>query len=523
MPVDSGLNFVPFSSNDVFKRLSKLKSKSAAGPDGLPPVFLKHIAAEIASPLAFIFEQFFSGAFVPPVWKEAYIRPIFKGGSACDPANYRPISLTCVCSKIMESIINEHMLSYLLSHDLITKHQHGFLAKRSTCTQLLECFQDWVVGLSNKRAVDVVYIDFSRAFDSVVYSKLFIKLESYGFNHELLAWIKSFLVDRCQRVVIDGYFSDFCRVCSGVPQGTVLAPLFFLLFIIDIVDLLGPNSVCKLFADDVKLYSNFNLSNTYNSDNNPLVLTLSNLETWSRVWQMRVNISKCSVLHLGLHNPLFQYTFNDKPLPTSTSVKDLGITYNHKLQFDVYILKIVSRAFQMVNLIFRSFVSRNIQILVRAFTTYVRPILEYCTPIWSPYLLKDINKIESVQRYFTRRLFPDKHYSYAERLVLTNLDTLESRRIKSDVIMCFKIINNLVDIDPTNFFNFNSNPHNTRGHPLKLIKQIYTSNSLANSFVNRCVNCWNALPSSIVLSPTLSQFKTLINKFDFSPFCVGER
>ena len=233
---------------------------------------------------------------------------------------------------------------------------------------------------------------------------------------------------------------------------------------------------------------------------------LSNLETWSRVWQMRVNISKCSVLHLGLHNPLFQYTFNDKPLPTSNSVKDLGLTYNHKLQFDVYILKFVSRAFQMVNLIFRSFVSRNIQILVRAFTTYGRPILEYCTPIWSHYLLKDINKIESVQRYFTRRLFPDKHYSYAERLVLTNLDTLKSRRIKSDVIMCFKIINNLVDIDPSNFFNFNLNPHNTRGHSLKLIKQIYTSNSLANNFVNRCVNCWNALPSSIVLSPTLSQF-----------------
>ena len=195
VPADSGLNFVPFSSNDVFKKLSKLKSKSAAGPDGLPPVFLKHIAAEIASPLAFIFEQFFSGAFVPPIWKEAYIRPIFKGGSACDPANYRPISLTCVCSKIMESIISEHMLSFLLAHDLITKHQHGFLVKRSTCTQLLECFQDWVVSLNNKQSVDVVYIDFSRAFDSVVYSKLFIKLESYGFRYDLFAWLRSFLVD----------------------------------------------------------------------------------------------------------------------------------------------------------------------------------------------------------------------------------------------------------------------------------------------------------------------------------------
>ena len=133
-----------------------------------------------------------------------------------------------------------------------------------------------------------------------------------------------------------------------------------------------------------------------------------------------INISKCSVLHLGSHNPLSQYTFNDSPLLTSNSVKDLGITYNHKLQFDVYIQKIVSRALQMVNLIFRSFVSRDVRIVVRAFSTYVRPILEYFTPIWSPYLLKDINKIEGVQRYFTRRLFPEKQYSYAERLVLIN-------------------------------------------------------------------------------------------------------
>ena len=162
----------------------------------------------------------------------------------------------------------------------------------------------------------------------------------------------------------------------------------------------------------------------------------------------------------------------------------------------------------MVNLIFRPFVSSDVHILVRAFSTYVRPILEYCTPIWSPNLLRDINKIEGVQRYFTRRLFPDKQYSYAERLVLTNLDTLGSRRIKSDIIMCFiKIINNLVDIDPSIFFKFLPNPHNTRGHSLKLTKQIFTSNSLSNNLVNRCVNCWNALPPSTVLSPTLSQFK----------------
>ena len=172
------------------------------------------------------------------------------------------------------------------------------------------------------------------------------------------------------------------------------------------------------------------------------------------------------------------------------------MTYNNKLQFGV-IQKIVSRVLQIVNLIFRSFVTRDVHILVRAFSTCVRPILEYCTPVWSPYLLKDINKIEGVQRYFSRRLFPDKQYSYAERLVSTSLDTLESRRIKYDIIMCFKsfkIINNLVDIDHSNFVKFLPNPHNVRGHSLKLTKPIFTSNSLPNNFVNRCVNCWNALP-----------------------------
>ena len=139
----------------------------------------------------------------------AYIKPIFKNGNASDASNYRPISLTCMCSKIMESIINENMLVYLLDSGLISEHQHGFLSRRSTCTQLLDSFQDWVVSLSNRKAVDVVYIDFSKAFDSVVYSKLLIKLSSYGIKYELLAWLNSFLVGRCQCVSIDGVFLNY--------------------------------------------------------------------------------------------------------------------------------------------------------------------------------------------------------------------------------------------------------------------------------------------------------------------------
>ena len=383
---DIGLSSISCSADDVYKKLVKLKPNSAAEPDNLSPLFLKQVAKEIAYPLACVFEMFFSTAFVPPAWKMAYIKPIFKNGNASDASIYRPISLICVCSKIMESIINENMLIYLLDNDLISEHQHSFLSKRSTCTQLLDSFQDWVVSLSNRKAVDVVYIDFSKAFDSVVYSKLLIKLSSYGIKYELLAWLNSFLVGRCQCVSIDGVFSELSAVVSGVPQGIVLAPLLFILYINDVVDIIDKPTTCKLFADDVKLYCDFEFSDDFTPGgnlNNHLATALLKLERWSRVWQLRVNVSKCSVLHLGLHNPLFTYTLNAKPLPMANCVRDLGVTYDNKLRFDDHIHKIVPKAFQMVNLIYRTFVSKNTDLLCRAFKTYVRPILENCSPVWS--------------------------------------------------------------------------------------------------------------------------------------------
>ena len=230
-----------------------------------------------------------------------------------------------------------------------------------------------------------------KAFDSVVYSKLFTKLAGYGIKFELLAWLRSFLLDRLQCVCIDGFFSEFTTVVSGVPQGTVLAPLLFILFINDIADSIKHPSSCKLFADDVKLYTSFDLLDV-NCGTSQLTSALLILEDWSRRWQLRIYTSKCSILHLGPHNPSLSYTLNHNPLPVANSVRDLGITFNCKLKFDEYINKIVSKAFQLVNLIFRSFVSRCPKIFCRAFKTYIRPILEYCTPVWSPYLLCDIKK-----------------------------------------------------------------------------------------------------------------------------------
>ena len=227
---DDTLSSVVFNPQCGLNILLKLNINSSGGPDGIKPILLKNIAHAIHKPLAFLFECLFLNGCVPVDWRRAHITPIFKKGDPTLVSNYRPISLTSVCCKVMETVIKNHIMNYLLDRKLISRQQHGFLTKRSTCTQLLESINDWSVALDNKNNVDIVYVDFSRAFDSVVHSKLLCKLASYGIRDDLLRWIRAFLLDRQQCVVVNHFISKPCNVLSGVPQGSVLGPLLFLLF-----------------------------------------------------------------------------------------------------------------------------------------------------------------------------------------------------------------------------------------------------------------------------------------------------
>ena len=442
------LSYVPFDQGSILKKLNKLRAGTTSEPDNIPAQFLKHVSPYICQPLSFLFESFFLNSYIPPVWKIAHVRPIHKSGSASDVANYRPICLTCICGKVMESIISDHLLEFLLEHKLISKNQHGFLSKRSTCTQLIESLQDWVMALKSKIPLDIAYIDFRKAFETVSHPKLLHKLSSYGIKFELLAWIREFLENRSQCVMVDGHCSNFIAVKSGVVQGSVIGPLLFILYINDIMDLIDAPSVCKLYADDLKLYSEVKTCT------NSITSSLLRIEDWSRVWQLKINCSKCAVIHLGNSNPLVQYSIDKVNLPNVKSIRDLGVVYSDKLDFNEHISNIVIIAYQRVNLIFRGFTFRNTLLLTRTYINFVRPILVYCTPCWSPYLLKDIDKIENVQRYFTRRLFSWSLYTYNERLFLLGLESLESRRLKYDLKLYFQIIHDHIHLDKSNFFRF---------------------------------------------------------------------
>ena len=253
-------------------------------------------------------------------------------------------------------------------------------------------------------------------------------------------------------------------------------------------------------------------------------LILRNIERWSSLWQLRINPEKSILLQVGSVPPGHsQYGICNQIIQSSIHVRDLGLLiYDSKLCFKEYIAEIVARAFQRVNLLLRSFISGNVLILTKAYITYVRPLLEYCTYLWSPYQNYLIDKIERVQRYFSRRVLFRTKLPYLTRLKILKLETLEMRRIKFDLKLCYKIINGLCDLNFNEFFTFASSSV-TRDHNYKLIKPLSKNNWLLDFYSSRVVPYWNSLPSDVVSFSSFAIFVKKLNLVDFDKFCIGGR
>ena len=315
------------NQNGVEKLLSGLNSSKAAGPDQIPCRILKELSVELAPIFTTLFRQSLNTGALPSLWSQAFVSPIYKKGPRCMSENYRPVSLTCVLCKLLEHILCRHIRNHLDRHGILTPLNHGFRTKHSCETQLLLTLQDLMTYRDQKDQTDIAVLDFSKAFDAVPHDRMLGKLEFYGITGPVLNWTAAFLKNRVQRVVVDERQSRSATMDSGVPQGTVLGPLLFLLHINDLPSVV--DSQVRLFADDCLVYRPIRSE----ADQVLLQRDLSSLELWGDTWGMHFNATKCNIMRISRsRNPLTRmYSLCNHMLSEVDTAKYLGTNLSSEL------------------------------------------------------------------------------------------------------------------------------------------------------------------------------------------------
>ena len=342
------------SEEGVSKLLQETNPRKASGPDMIPARLLKECADKLAPILVVIFNKSLQTGTVPDDWKNANVSAVFKKGQRYDPANYRPVSLTCLCCMMLEHIIVSNVMKHVDGHNILTDCQHGFRA-RSCETQLVTLLHDLASTLDKGTQTDMVVLDFSKAFDRVPHGRLLRKLYHFGIRGNTHRWISSFLLGRTQRVVVEGCTSDSVPVVSGVPQGSVQGPLLFLLFINDLPDKI--KSKARLFADDCIVYRLIKDP----EDCADIQQDLHTLAKWESKRGMEFHPQKCSVMNLSRARSTIRYPYRLKghTLESQDVTKYLGVDLQSTLSWKLHIDRISKKANRMLGFLRRNLRSCN--------------------------------------------------------------------------------------------------------------------------------------------------------------------
>ncbi|KAL5248617.1 hypothetical protein ACHWQZ_G017709 [Mnemiopsis leidyi] len=437
-----------FFVSDIADAIEDIKPNAASGPDEIPVSLLKNCKEAIAEPIHLIWKKCFSSGSVPSSYKFSHIFPLHKKDSRALPANYRPISLTSHVIKIFERVIRKKLVEYLEINDLICNKQHGFRSGRSCLTQLLHHFDDVLEALANNSDFDSIYLDYAKAFDKVDHKLLLRKLQLYGIHPKILNWIESFLIDRKQAVVVDGHLSFLALILSGVPQGTVLGPILFLIFINDI-DQCIMHSIIRCFADDTRI----SIAIRSEKDVSLLQSDLYNVMNWSERNNMALHRDKfeymCHITFNKNHtlpelpfiSEFYQYTVStDTSLEPVHQLRDLGILISSDLSWSPHIRAIADKARQKASWVLSVFHTRSPMIMLTFYKSMVRSLVEYCCPLWHPSKISDIQELESVQKTFISRIAGMREMHYWDCLVHLSLMSLQRRRERFIILHMWKIL-----------------------------------------------------------------------------------
>ena len=411
---------------------------------------------------------------------------------------------------MIETVIRNHIVKHMVENKLFSNKQYGFIKGRSTVLQLLCAMEKWTEALDNGNRTDCIYTDFRKAFDKVPHKRLLSKLRAYGIKGNICKWIEDFLKGRDQRVTVNGARSEWERIISGVPQGTVLGPILFVIFINDLPDLL--ESLLFLFADDSKISREIQNE----TDQEILQEDLNRMNEWSKEWLLEFHPDKLKHLQISQHYEEDEYTYmvgEDQAIRVMKE-KDLGVVVDYQLNFEGHIKEKVKKANSMMGMIRRAFQFLDRITFVPLYKALVRNGIEYGGAVWSPHKMKDIEKIEGVQRRATKMIPGMREKPYQERLRMLRLPTLRHRRIRGDMIETYKILHGVYDQEVTPTLTLKSKLGlELRGNSMKLHQYRARLDVRKFSFTQRVVPIWNSLSKEVVTAPSVNAFKNRLDQW----------
>ena len=510
------LNDIDFAPEDFVEMVRELPAGSSPGPDGVPAILLKRTGGALGEPLYILWRESLDCGRVPQDLKTGKITPIFKGGDRSVPGNYRPVALTSHCIKVFEKIVVRRLVEYMELNELFNESQHGFRRQRSCLSQLLAHYHGILEALERGLDMDVVYLDFAKAFDKVDHGVLLAKLSALGIHGQLYTWIRSFLTGRRQYVAVEGAMSATSDVSSGVPQGSVLGPVLFLVHIADISGVLR-HSVASSFADDTRVCKTIKST----LDCELLQEDLEAVYRWAVANNMKFNGEKFELLRYTASGEVVECEYRDPqgaPIQRKSELRDLGVVMGDTAGFNTQRSEVATRGRQRMGWILRTFATREAFPMLTLYKALVLPLLEYCCQLWCPTAIGQIRQLEAVQRTFTSRVAGLAGYNYWERLQQLGLYSLERRRERYMIIYVWKIVCGLApNVDGRDGISTHTSERRGRfcvvppvnGRALQRVQTLRE-----NSLLVRGPRLFNCLPASLrAHQGTLSSFKAQLDGF----------
>lgn len=495
---DQTLDQLHISAGDLLNIINDMDDKMNIGPDLIPAFILKRTTSAISPPILKILQQSLLIGYMPYELKKSFITPVFKSGNENDISNYRPITILNTISKIIDKFVASKISDFALGK--LAQEQHGFIKGRSTETNLLVFCDKIFQSLKSSDQTDAIYTDFSKAFDTVDHTRLLSKIGNFGVRGTILDWLQSYLTDRTQKVRVRDQFSYSFTSTSGVPQGSNLGPILFIIFVNDVTEVIKHSAVL-MYADDLKIFKVIKTKH----DAELLQMDIKSFKRWSEENGLKLNESKCSCITFSKKNPfVIDYKIGDQFLSRKNEVKDLGIWFDSKLTFDRHIDFVTKTVAKTVGFIIRNCKDfKNIQTLVNIYKTLVIPIFTYGSTVWFPSTQCRLKRLESAQhrflRFLSKRTDSPMHFfshDYSQISRRTDICTVESLLLGRDKMVMWKIMHNsFSSSDLRAGFLDSSQRIVTRNQP-PLHRIANTVSYICNSPIPRLTVAWNSTPSN---------------------------